>query len=344
MPSSEQQRSILLLLAQLLVLLNVADEHLPLLYDQANPQRSQYHISPPQRRLPPRDLYAEFVGTPMFHHIAGCAELMFDYLWQEMGQWIPSPQDIHFEYDDVDNLYRKWRPSKLTPKTRLLLWLHDFTEGATLKSSAAWAGVSASTLSRDYRHIGRIFMKHVYPKWVRSMDAIERNLCRLYPGYPSAFCSVDGSMFPRTRRYTLLPGQRPKDGYDFKNNWADSINANVVCNALGYATHILTGTPGRTCDLHCSRMFALDLPPRSCLADRGYRGGDRRWIVSDGSRLHKSNRVHVEFKFSSTKVSFSKVGGKYRRSKAWHGTDIRIALALDNIQRFFGGQTRYETL
>lgn len=242
MPSTEQQRAIPIILAQLLLLLNASDQHLPLLYDIADPYRNQYRIDPPTRTIPPRDIYSELVGTPLFDHVAGCKEIMFDYLREEFGYLLSSPKDIHFEYDERENLYRRrWWPSKLSDKTRLLLWLRDFAEGTTLWDSASWAHVSASTLSRDFRHISRLFLKHVYPKWVRPMDAFERAQCRIYPGFPAAFCAIDGSMFPRWRRHSLLPGQRPKDGYDHKNNYADSTNANVVCNSLGYATHILTG-------------------------------------------------------------------------------------------------------
>jgi len=81
-------------------------------------QRSKSNIQP-LGKLEPQDIIQRLFKTSFFRPIVGVTEEIFEYLHNKLEIYILSPRNVYFDYDDEENISRKFRECKLSTRNRL---------------------------------------------------------------------------------------------------------------------------------------------------------------------------------------------------------------------------------
>jgi len=333
MPAVDRRALLCFIIAHLWKLFDLLDEP-----RKHHPPRYQYERI---GNLPARDVFGDLFNCGLFPPWVQSNRIMFQHIHDELlaldENDVRQARNVQFKHTAQENLDRRRVPCKISDTNRIVNFLHVMAEAPKVWSSAASNGWNPSSQSRDFRHILYHFVQKFGPIWIRPLNNAEKvSLQGSFYGYPSATQIIDGCMFQRRITKNLDPRFRKIDYFDHKHNHGESLNVQIVATQSGVITHALLGVPGAMHDTNASQYIALNAWNQSIMADDGYPAADPRFIVPDGSALHKEQRVPIEWVNGDIKRASNLVGYIYRNSSMWHEYAIYAALILHNMRKYFG--------
>lgn len=300
------------------------------------------NIKPPSQnpsvsRLPPKDRHAEIYNTMWFKPYCGVHEPLYDYICDGMSFDITEARNVRFEYTAEDNYFRRRRPCKISNKNRIISFLHNMRTGKILSDAALDHNWNKASVSDDFFHVLQKFVARFYDEWIRHMTDDEKDDCRIWPEYPNAYGTLDGSHFARSKSVKLPDGVRRRELYGYKHNLPEVQNVQAVVSSFGVCTELAVGIPGGTNDAAASIFVCHNDRPQSILVDSGYPSSRPQFIRNDGTETHAGYRTVIERYFGRLKTLWKIVGQRYDRGKRWHSMVIQAAFILTNMVITFEG-------
>ena len=180
-------------------------------------------------RKPPKDLYSELYGSVYFKHHTGICMPLFDYINDELAFDVSEARNVHFQFNDTDNYYRKRRRCKISVSNRIMCFLHTMKEGDAVWEAAKDNNWNITSVSLDFFHVLIKFVDHFESTWIREMEDDEKDNMT-FAGYSPAYQALDGSHFHRRKSKTLPDGLRRRELYLYKHKYPEGQNVQAVVN------------------------------------------------------------------------------------------------------------------
>ena len=297
------------------------------------PQRDYPSI----RTLPPKDKYNEIYNTLWFKPYCGVHEPLFDYICDGVIVDITEARNVRFKYDAEYNYTRRRRPCKISVHNRIISFLHNMRTGKILRTAALDHNWNKTSVSDDFFHVLQKFVARFYDEWIHDMTDEQKDDCCIWPEYPTAYGTLDGSHFSRSKSVKLPDDVRRRELHGYKHNLPEVQNVQAVVSSFGVCTELAVGIPGGTNDAAASIYVCHHDRPKSILVDSGYPSTRPQFIRNDGTEIHAGYRTVIERYFGRLKTLWKIVGQRYDRGKRWHSLVMQAAFIMTNMVITFEG-------